>query len=64
MSHFLSDANPEIGFELIVSDNDTVVTTLDKIYELALCVCHNELTEGETIEYVSSFMSEYIECPR
>jgi predicted metal-dependent TIM-barrel fold hydrolase len=49
--------------ELLLANNETVHLTLDKLYELGLCICHNELSDDETIEYVSQFAQEYIESP-
>jgi hypothetical protein len=50
--------------EHLKADSDTVVTTLDKVYEMALCICHCELSEAETIDYVGAFMQEFVESPR
>ena len=49
--------------ELLLANNETVHLTLDKLYELGLCICHNELSDDETIEYVSQFAQEFIESP-
>ena len=34
--------------------------SIDKLYEIALCICHCNLDEDETIEYLQSMINECI----